>query len=81
MGLRQILARMGFIFTVARFGGYPCLPGDSVELNFIARVDRRARARIFALVFGLHSFNHNLPFVWLIACTNARPDMDPEGST
>ena len=81
MGLRQILARMGFIFTVARFGGYPCLPGDSVELDLIAGIYGRAGARIFALIFGLHGLDHNLPFVWLIACTSARPDMDPEGST
>ena len=80
MGLRQILARLGFVFTVARFGGYPCLPGDSVELDLIARVYRRAGARILTLKFCLHSLNHGLPFVWLIACTSARPDTDPEGS-
>ena len=63
MGLRQILARMGFIFTVARFGGYPCLPGYCVELNFIPRVYGRARARIFTLKFCFHGLNHNEPFV------------------
>ena len=46
---------------LARFGGYPCLPGDSVELNFVARVYRRAGARIFALVFGAHCFNGHTP--------------------
>ena len=73
MGLRQILARLGFVFTIARFGGNPCLPGDSVELDLIARVNRRAGARILALVFGFHCLNHNLPFD-VIACTNTRPD-------
>ena len=81
MGLREILARMGFVFTVTRLGGYPCLTGYCVELDLIARVDRRAGARILTLKFCFHSFDHGLPFVWLIACTNARPDMDPEGST
>jgi hypothetical protein len=61
MGLRQILARMGFIFAVARFGGYPCLTGYCVELDLIARVDRRACARIFALVLGTHGFNSHTP--------------------
>jgi hypothetical protein len=62
MGLCEILTRAGFIFTVARFGGYPCLPGDSAILDLIARIDRRAGARVFALKFCLHGFNHGLPF-------------------
>ena len=61
MGLCEILARMGFIFTVARFGGYPCAPGYCVELDFVARVDRRAGARVFTLKFCLHSLDHGCP--------------------
>ena len=64
MGLRQILASMGFVFTVARFGGYPCAPGDSVELDFIARVYGRAGARVLTLVFGTHCFNSHTPPHW-----------------
>ena len=61
MGLCEILARMGFKLTVARFGGYPCLPGYCVELDLIARVYGRAGARIFALVLGTHGFNSHTP--------------------
>lgn len=61
MGLSEILTRMGFVFTVARFGRYPCLTGYCVELDFVPGVYRRARARIFALVFGAHGFNGHTP--------------------
>ena len=64
MGLRQILASMGFVFTVARFGGYPCLTGYCVELDLIARVYRRASARVLALVLGTHGFNGHTPPRW-----------------
>ena len=61
MGLREILARLGFVFTIARFGGNPCAPGYRVELNFVPGVYRRAGARIFTLVFGTHGFNSHTP--------------------
>ena len=61
MGLRQILAHAGFKLTIARFGGYPCLTGYCVELDFVPGIYRRAGARIFALVFGFHGFNHGCP--------------------
>jgi hypothetical protein len=62
MGLCEILAPAGFKLTVARFGGNPCLTGYCVELDFVAGIDRRAGARIFALKFCLHGLNHDLPF-------------------
>ena len=65
MGLRQILARLGFVFTIARLSGYPCAARDSVKLDLIAGIYGRAGARILTLVFGLHSFDHGLPFNYL----------------
>ena len=46
---------------LARFARNPCAPGGGAILDFIARVDRRAGARIFTLVFGTHGFNHWAP--------------------
>jgi len=61
MGLCEILARAGLELTIARFGGNPCLTGYRVELDFVPGIYRRAGARIFALVFGLHGFNGHTP--------------------
>ena len=46
---------------LARFAGDPCAPGGRAILNFIARVYRRARARVFALKFCFHGLNHGCP--------------------
>lgn len=58
---------------LARLARDPCAPGGGAILNLIARVYRRGSARILALKFCFHGFNHNLPFE-VIACTNARPN-------
>ena len=46
---------------LARFARNPCAPRGRAILDLIARVYRRAGARIFALVFGPHCFNHGRP--------------------
>ena len=46
---------------LARFARDPCAPGGGAILDLIARVDRRAGARILALVFGFHCLNHWAP--------------------
>jgi hypothetical protein len=47
--------------TIARLARDPCAARGSAILDLIAGVDRRAGARIFTLVFGLHSFDHGCP--------------------
>jgi hypothetical protein len=61
MGLSEILTRMGFKLTVARFGGNPCAPCGGAILDFIARVDGRAGARISPAIFGFHCLDHGCP--------------------
>ena len=58
--------RGGATFTnkgyLTRFTSNPCAPRGRAILDLIARVNRRARARILALKFCLHGLDHNLPF-------------------
>ena len=53
----------GFTYKryLARFARDPCAARGRAILNFIARVDRRASARILTLVFGLHGLDHWAP--------------------
>ena len=46
---------------LARFACDPCAARGRAILNLISRIYRRARARIFALKFCLHGFNHWAP--------------------
>ena len=46
---------------LARFARNPCAARGRAILDLIARVDRRAGARIFALKFCLHGLNHWAP--------------------
>jgi len=58
---------------LARFAGDPRAPGGGAILDLIARVNRRASARVFTLVFGFHCLDHGLsPFMRLVHVQAAR---------
>ena len=48
--------------TITRLARDPCAARGRAILDLIAGIYGRARARVFALVFGFHSLDHNLPF-------------------